>query len=171
MALLHGHSYSAHAMGCTAVVKAIQWFKDPCTNINFEPEGKKLKEVCGISFCYYYFCCYNSFMPCTGLNCICVLLLVSNKDLLTRGVIWLWAYIVLGGWCNSKYKSFCSRVFCSLEELRGLLFVCMFLTTLNGWPTCPQLAFWFTCGLLSWCFPSLEDLRCLLLGCMTLTTW
>lgn len=45
MALLHGHSYTAHAMGCTAVVKAVQWFKDPCTNINIEPEGKKLKEL------------------------------------------------------------------------------------------------------------------------------
>jgi len=48
MALLHGHSYSAHAMGCTAVLKAIQWFKDPCMNTNIEPEGKKLKEVHGI---------------------------------------------------------------------------------------------------------------------------
>lgn len=45
MALLHGHSYSAHAMGCTAAVKAIEWFKDPQANMNFEPEGKKLKEL------------------------------------------------------------------------------------------------------------------------------
>lgn len=45
MALLHGHSYSAHAMGCTAASKAIQWFKNPCTNINIEPEGRKMKEV------------------------------------------------------------------------------------------------------------------------------
>ncbi|ONK70535.1 uncharacterized protein A4U43_C05F34720 [Asparagus officinalis] len=45
MALLHGHSYSAHAMGCSAAAKAIQWFKDPCTNTNIEPEGKKLKEL------------------------------------------------------------------------------------------------------------------------------
>ncbi|KAH7671757.1 Dethiobiotin synthase protein [Dioscorea alata] len=45
MALLHGHSYSAHAMGCTAASKAIQWFKDPCTNINIEPEGRKMKEL------------------------------------------------------------------------------------------------------------------------------
>ncbi|KAM0933792.1 putative dethiobiotin synthase, Adenosylmethionine--8-amino-7-oxononanoate transaminase [Dioscorea sansibarensis] len=45
MALLHGHSYSAHAMGCTAASKAIQWFKDPCTNINIESEGRKMKEL------------------------------------------------------------------------------------------------------------------------------
>ncbi|KAG0478247.1 hypothetical protein HPP92_012966 [Vanilla planifolia] len=45
MALLHGHSYSAHAMGCAAAVKSIQWFKDPSTNINIE-NGRKLKEVC-----------------------------------------------------------------------------------------------------------------------------
>ncbi|KAL5127540.1 Telomere repeat-binding protein 3 [Glycine soja] len=31
-ALLHGHSYSAHAMGCAAGIKSIQWFKDPCSN-------------------------------------------------------------------------------------------------------------------------------------------
>lgn len=45
MALLHGHSYSAHAVGCTAAAKAIKWFKDPQANMNFEPEGKKLKEL------------------------------------------------------------------------------------------------------------------------------
>ncbi|KAJ0984227.1 hypothetical protein J5N97_002583 [Dioscorea zingiberensis] len=45
MALLHGHSYSAHAMGCMAASKAIQWFKDPCTNINIDPEGRKMKEL------------------------------------------------------------------------------------------------------------------------------
>ncbi|KAF6138541.1 hypothetical protein GIB67_037140 [Kingdonia uniflora] len=45
MALLHGHSYSAHAMGCTAAVKAIQWFKDPLTNLNMAAEGRHLKEL------------------------------------------------------------------------------------------------------------------------------
>lgn len=45
MALLHGHSYSGHAMGCTAAVKAIQWFKDPSTNCNILPEGLYLREV------------------------------------------------------------------------------------------------------------------------------
>ncbi|CAN1192876.1 Bifunctional dethiobiotin synthetase/7,8-diamino-pelargonic acid aminotransferase, mitochondrial [Linum perenne] len=38
-ALLHGHSYSAHAMGCTAAAKAIKWFKDPQTNVNIVSEG------------------------------------------------------------------------------------------------------------------------------------
>ncbi|KAL2504959.1 Bifunctional dethiobiotin synthetase/7 [Abeliophyllum distichum] len=33
-ALLHGHSYSAHAMGCMAAVKSIKWFKDCTTNVN-----------------------------------------------------------------------------------------------------------------------------------------
>lgn len=37
-ALLHGHSYSAHAMGCTAAAKSIRWFKDPMTNLNIIPE-------------------------------------------------------------------------------------------------------------------------------------
>ncbi|KAG1326932.1 bifunctional dethiobiotin synthetase/7,8-diamino-pelargonic acid aminotransferase, mitochondrial [Cocos nucifera] len=45
MALLHGHSYTAHAMGCTAAAKAIQWFKDPITNPNVEFKEKKLKEL------------------------------------------------------------------------------------------------------------------------------
>uniref|UniRef100_A0A9I9EDT4 Bifunctional dethiobiotin synthetase/7,8-diamino-pelargonic acid aminotransferase n=1 Tax=Cucumis melo TaxID=3656 RepID=A0A9I9EDT4_CUCME len=33
-ALLHGHLYSAHALGCTVAVKSIKWFKDPQTNLN-----------------------------------------------------------------------------------------------------------------------------------------
>ncbi|KAL4340396.1 hypothetical protein GQ457_08G002330 [Hibiscus cannabinus] len=37
-ALLHGHSYSAHAMGCTAAAKSIKWFKDPITNLNITSE-------------------------------------------------------------------------------------------------------------------------------------
>lgn len=45
MALLHGHSYSAHAMGCTAASKAIQWFKDPQTNPNIIPKGRRLREL------------------------------------------------------------------------------------------------------------------------------
>ncbi|KAK1290895.1 hypothetical protein QJS10_CPB18g00222 [Acorus calamus] len=45
MALLHGHSYSAHAMGCTAAVKAIQWFKDRHTNPNIVHEKQCLKEL------------------------------------------------------------------------------------------------------------------------------
>ncbi|ESQ42643.1 hypothetical protein EUTSA_v10012677mg [Eutrema salsugineum] len=44
-ALLHGHSYSAHAMGCATAVKAIQWFKDPETNYNITSQGGKLREL------------------------------------------------------------------------------------------------------------------------------
>lgn len=44
-ALLHGHSYSAHAMGCTAAATAIKWFKDPNTNPNIIPERNLLKEL------------------------------------------------------------------------------------------------------------------------------
>ncbi|EMS50925.1 Biotin synthase [Triticum urartu] len=43
-ALLHGHSYTAHAMGCSAAVKAIQWFRDPSTNSNLDFDRMKLKE-------------------------------------------------------------------------------------------------------------------------------
>ncbi|KAL9250706.1 hypothetical protein AKJ16_DCAP17606 [Drosera capensis] len=42
-ALLHGHSYSAHAMGCAAACKAIKWFKNPKTNTNLSSEGKLLR--------------------------------------------------------------------------------------------------------------------------------
>jgi dethiobiotin synthetase/adenosylmethionine--8-amino-7-oxononanoate aminotransferase len=45
-ALLHGHSYSGHAIGCTAAVKSIEWFKDPLTNLNIASEGRLLREVC-----------------------------------------------------------------------------------------------------------------------------
>ncbi|XP_061361684.1 bifunctional dethiobiotin synthetase/7,8-diamino-pelargonic acid aminotransferase, mitochondrial [Gastrolobium bilobum] len=44
-ALLHGHSYSAHAMGCMAAVKSIQWFKDPSSNANVSSEGRLLREL------------------------------------------------------------------------------------------------------------------------------
>ncbi|WZZ91254.1 hypothetical protein YC2023_119833 [Brassica napus] len=44
-ALLHGHSYSAHAMGCATAAKAIEWFKDPETNHNIIPQGGILREV------------------------------------------------------------------------------------------------------------------------------
>uniref|UniRef100_A0A1D1XRV0 Adenosylmethionine-8-amino-7-oxononanoate aminotransferase n=1 Tax=Anthurium amnicola TaxID=1678845 RepID=A0A1D1XRV0_9ARAE len=44
-ALLHGHSYSAHPMGCTAAAKSMQWFKDPCTNPNVNVEERRLKEL------------------------------------------------------------------------------------------------------------------------------
>ncbi|WZZ81806.1 hypothetical protein YC2023_102378 [Brassica napus] len=44
-ALLHGHSYSAHAMGCATAAKAIKWFKDPETNHNIIPQGGILREV------------------------------------------------------------------------------------------------------------------------------
>lgn len=43
---MHGHSYSAHAMGCTAAAKSIKWFKDPRTNPNIVSEGRLLREVC-----------------------------------------------------------------------------------------------------------------------------
>lgn len=44
-ALLHGHSYSAHAMGCAAAVKSIKWFKDCKTNMNLIPESRLLHEL------------------------------------------------------------------------------------------------------------------------------
>ncbi|XP_015878220.3 bifunctional dethiobiotin synthetase/7,8-diamino-pelargonic acid aminotransferase, mitochondrial [Ziziphus jujuba] len=44
-ALLHGHSYSAHAMGCTAAAKSIKWFKDPQLNRNIASGGRLLREL------------------------------------------------------------------------------------------------------------------------------
>ncbi|XP_038878691.1 bifunctional dethiobiotin synthetase/7,8-diamino-pelargonic acid aminotransferase, mitochondrial [Benincasa hispida] len=44
-ALLHGHSYSAHALGCTAAAKSIKWFKNPQTNQNINCEGTSLREL------------------------------------------------------------------------------------------------------------------------------
>ncbi|KAE8711275.1 Bifunctional dethiobiotin synthetase/7,8-diamino-pelargonic acid aminotransferase [Hibiscus syriacus] len=40
-ALLHGHSYSAHAMGCTAAARSIKWFKDPITNLNITSKNSQ----------------------------------------------------------------------------------------------------------------------------------
>ncbi|CAN7067197.1 bifunctional dethiobiotin synthetase/7,8-diamino-pelargonic acid aminotransferase, mitochondrial [Brassica rapa] len=44
-ALLHGHSYSAHAMGCATAAKAIEWFKDPETNHNIDSQRGTLREL------------------------------------------------------------------------------------------------------------------------------
>ncbi|KAL0290108.1 UNVERIFIED_CONTAM: Bifunctional dethiobiotin synthetase/7,8-diamino-pelargonic acid aminotransferase, mitochondrial [Sesamum angustifolium] len=44
-ALLHGHSYSAHAMGCAAAVKSVKWFKDSNTNMNLISETRLLQEL------------------------------------------------------------------------------------------------------------------------------
>ncbi|XP_055823033.1 bifunctional dethiobiotin synthetase/7,8-diamino-pelargonic acid aminotransferase, mitochondrial [Solanum dulcamara] len=44
-ALLHGHSYTAHAVGCTAAVKSIKWFKDSKTNHNLISEAMLLREL------------------------------------------------------------------------------------------------------------------------------
>ncbi|KAL3613916.1 Bifunctional dethiobiotin synthetase/7,8-diamino-pelargonic acid aminotransferase, mitochondrial [Castilleja foliolosa] len=44
-ALLHGHSYSAHAMGCAAAVKSVKWFKDCKTNTNMIYESRLLREL------------------------------------------------------------------------------------------------------------------------------
>ncbi|KGN65428.1 bifunctional dethiobiotin synthetase/7,8-diamino-pelargonic acid aminotransferase, mitochondrial isoform X1 [Cucumis sativus] len=44
-ALLHGHSYSAHALGCTAAAKSIKWFKNSQTNLNINAEGTSLREL------------------------------------------------------------------------------------------------------------------------------
>uniref|UniRef100_A0A0A9CZW8 BIO1 n=1 Tax=Arundo donax TaxID=35708 RepID=A0A0A9CZW8_ARUDO len=44
-ALLHGHSYTAHAMGCSAAVKAIQWYRNPSTNSNLDFDHTRLKEL------------------------------------------------------------------------------------------------------------------------------
>nr|GLL36163.1 bifunctional dethiobiotin synthetase/7,8-diamino-pelargonic acid aminotransferase, mitochondrial [Ipomoea trifida] len=44
-ALLHGHSYSAHALGCTAAVKSMKWFKDCKSNSNLTCDGRLLKEL------------------------------------------------------------------------------------------------------------------------------
>lgn len=48
-ALLHGHSYSAHAMGCTAATKSIKNYKDQKKNPNLTPNGRALKEVSNFS--------------------------------------------------------------------------------------------------------------------------
>ena len=49
---MHGHSYSAHALGCTAAAKSIKWFKNPQTNQNINSEGKSLREASAIIFLF-----------------------------------------------------------------------------------------------------------------------
>lgn len=44
-ALLHGHSYTAHAIGCSSAVVAIKYFSDPSRNANLLPDGRRLREV------------------------------------------------------------------------------------------------------------------------------
>ncbi|GLJ26997.1 hypothetical protein SUGI_0528990 [Cryptomeria japonica] len=44
-ALLHGHSYSGHAVGCAAAVKAIHWFRDAEMNQNICSNGSRLVEL------------------------------------------------------------------------------------------------------------------------------
>ncbi|KAF5749436.1 bifunctional dethiobiotin synthetase/7 8-diamino-pelargonic acid aminotransferase mitochondrial [Tripterygium wilfordii] len=44
-ALLHGHSYSGHAMGCTAAAASMKWFGNPQTNPNVNSEGRLLREL------------------------------------------------------------------------------------------------------------------------------
>ncbi|CAI9261209.1 unnamed protein product [Lactuca saligna] len=44
-ALLHGHSYSAHALGCAAACNSIKWFKDSQTNPNLIPQQNLLTEL------------------------------------------------------------------------------------------------------------------------------
>lgn len=44
-ALLHGHSYTAHAIGCSAAVTALRSYKDPTQNANYLASQHRLKEV------------------------------------------------------------------------------------------------------------------------------
>ncbi|KAL8223013.1 hypothetical protein R6Q57_020412 [Mikania cordata] len=44
-ALLHGHSYSAHAVGCAAACNSVKWFKDSQTNPNIIPGQNLLTEL------------------------------------------------------------------------------------------------------------------------------
>lgn len=69
-ALLHGHSYSAHAMGCAAAVKSMKWFKDPRTNLNINSEGKLLREVFEFTFSYC-FCTSCIFILLASMCCNC----------------------------------------------------------------------------------------------------
>lgn len=43
-ALLHGHSYTAHAVGCSAAVTSVQYMSDPRENANLLSNGR-LQEV------------------------------------------------------------------------------------------------------------------------------
>lgn len=44
-ALLHGHSYTAHAVGCSSAVISLQYFSNPAKNPNLLPGGRRLREV------------------------------------------------------------------------------------------------------------------------------
>lgn len=44
-ALLHGHSYTAHAVGCASAVVSLQYFSDPSKNSNLLPGGRRLREL------------------------------------------------------------------------------------------------------------------------------
>jgi dethiobiotin synthetase/adenosylmethionine--8-amino-7-oxononanoate aminotransferase len=43
-ALLHGHSYTAHAIGCASAAISLQYFSNPLRNPNLLPSGRRLKE-------------------------------------------------------------------------------------------------------------------------------
>ncbi|KAH8950396.1 hypothetical protein BDL97_10G083100 [Sphagnum fallax] len=43
-ALLHGHSYTAHAIGCASAAISLQYFSNPLRNPNLLPSGRQLKE-------------------------------------------------------------------------------------------------------------------------------
>lgn len=45
VALLHGHSYSGHAIGCQAAIASLQWFRDPARNPNLLACKKRLREL------------------------------------------------------------------------------------------------------------------------------
>eukprot|EP00897_Mesotaenium_endlicherianum_P005913 jgi/Mesen1/534/ME000104S10626 len=44
-ALLHGHSYTAHPVGCWAAVTALQSYQDPRLNPNFVPSQHRLRQL------------------------------------------------------------------------------------------------------------------------------
>eukprot|EP00898_Chlorokybus_atmophyticus_P000065 jgi/Chlat1/1059/Chrsp110S08633 len=44
-ALLHGHSYTAHAIGCQAAVTALKLYVDPRKNPNYNPASGTLREL------------------------------------------------------------------------------------------------------------------------------
>ncbi|KAJ7299278.1 hypothetical protein O6H91_Y261100 [Diphasiastrum complanatum] len=44
-ALLHGHSFTAHPIGCSAAIKALKYYKNPSKNSNFLPSKARLKEL------------------------------------------------------------------------------------------------------------------------------
>lgn len=44
-ALLHGHSYTAHATGCAAGVASLDLFTNPSKNPNYDPASHAMKEM------------------------------------------------------------------------------------------------------------------------------